>query len=320
MATDVLQPPKLSLTRLLLLGASSVVLALSWLMAVFTPFPVAMAVVLYGRAKGYGVALLGFFVSVLICRFFYGSYAAAVFYPCLMVVAVGVAETLLRGWNPVRAILGLGFTVLLAGAGFLAYSSWQLRQSPLAMVVELVDQAKVELQKHNPQEYEQILASLSANRPSVEYARDILAHAPGSVFMTTFFVLWVNMFLGLKGHRLLRTESVAWDESCLLRFRMPFAWAYGVALALALVVSADYLKWPLAEPVGMNLLQMLGVFYFFQGFGVLLSYLNFFNVLGFFRTVIVMGIVFIMPQLLAILGLFDTWFDFTQKLIKKKIP
>ena len=320
MATEVLQPPKLSNTRLLLLGASSVVLCLSYLMAVFTPFPVSMAVVLYGRLKGYGVALLGFAVSVALGRFLTGDYTLSVFYGCLLGVAVIVGETMKRGWNPIRAIITSGLVFMGACTLLVAVLSWKLSVSPVDFFVGEVTTAiqKLELAKKDGK-FDQSLVDLGLNRPPQEIAREVVNLVPGYLFITVFFVMWVNMFLALKGQRLLRTEtSVAWDERALMTFKMPFFWAYVVALALALVVGADAMKWAWAEPVGMNLLRMLGVFYFFQGFGVLLDYLNHFHVLGFFRTLIVMSIILVMPALIAIFGLFDTWFDFTKKLSKKE--
>ena len=319
MTTEVLQPPKLSTARLFLLGASSVILCLSYLMAVFAPFPVAMAVVLYGRARGYGVGLLGLALSVPLGFQMTGDYTLAMSFSALMVFAVIIAETLLRSWRPVRAIVIAGVICLTVFAAFFAYTMYVSKTTPINFFAEQIAQAQSKLvAAKEAGKFEQDLAQIGLGGKPADIAQEILKVVPGYLFMGTFFVLWVNMFLALKGQRLLRTEtSVAHDERALLGFKMPFECAYLVAISLALVVGAEYWQLAWAEPVGINLLRMLGIFYFFQGFGVLLDYLNHFGVLGMLRTIIVMAIVFIMPQLIAVLGLFDTWFDFTKKIQKK---
>lgn len=320
MTTEVLQPPKLSTARLLLLGASSVVLCLSSLMAVFTPFPMAMAMVLYGRARGYAVAFLGLCVSLPLGYLMTGDFTVAMFYGALGLFAVVIAEALMRSWGPVKSIVVAGLTFMSCLGLVVGLAISQQNISPVDFFAQEITKVKEKLEVARSEgKFEQNLEDLGLARPSEEIAKEILILIPGYLFIGTFFVLWVNMFLALKGQRLLRTESaVKYDERALLGFKMPFFWAYFVAIGLALVVGADYLQLSWAEPVGMNLLRMLGVFYFFQGFGVLLDYLNHFGVLGLFRTLIVMAIVLVMPSLIAFLGLFDTWFDFTQKIRKKE--
>lgn len=320
MTTEVLQPPKLSLTRLLLLGASSVVLCMSYIMSVFTPFPVAMAVVLYGRARGYGIGLLGLGLSFPLGYYMTGDWITLpVTFAGLMVFAVVVAETLLRSWKPVKSIVISGVATLAVLAGVFGFALREANLSPVQFFVQQIDQAKTKLaQAHEKGQFDKSLMEMGLDSPSQELALNLAKEAPGYIFMAVFFVLWINMFLGLKGQRLLKTaSSVSYDERQLMGFKMPFFWAYFVAIALALIVGADYWQLTWGDALGYNMLRMLGVFYFFQGFGVLLDYLNHFGVMGLFRTLFVMGIILVMPSLMALLGLFDTWFDFTKKIQKK---
>jgi len=165
----------------------------------------------------------------------------------------------------------------------------------------------------------QDLADLGLNRPAGEIATELIKTAPGYLIMGTFFVLWVNAYLVLKGRRLLQpANAYEHDERTLLNFKVPFVFAYGVAAALALSVWGTEVNPMWGTAAGMLLLQTLGVFYFFQGFGVTLNFLNHYNVVGFFRTLSVMALVFFLPWGVAVLGLFDTWFDFNNK-IKKKV-
>lgn len=321
MTTEVLQPPKLGASRLLLLGASSVVLFMSYLMAVFTPFPVTMAVVLYGRIKGYLVALLGVLVCLLVGHFFASEapFLMALFYGCMIVFASLIAESLLRDWPPVRVVVISGALVIVTLAGLASNWLIQHKLTPQAYVTQEVQEAIRQLDAARKEgRFSQDLIDLGLGQPPAEIAQQVLEHLPGYLCMAIFFILWVNMYLSLKGRRLLNPANVvAHDETELLSFRMPFPWIYSVVVGLALVVGADYLPYAWASAVGMNILRLVGVFYFFQGFGVMLAFLNHYGVMGFFRTLLVMGIVFLAPAAIALVGLFDTWFDFTKKLKKQ---
>ena len=69
----------------------------------------------------------------------------------------------------------------------------------------------------------------------------------------------------------------------------------------------------------MTIIKCLGIFYFFQGFGIFSDLLNFLGVLGFLRTFIVMAVMFTAYPLVAAGGLFDNWFDFRKYFVKPKI-
>jgi uncharacterized membrane protein required for colicin V production len=68
----------------------------------------------------------------------------------------------------------------------------------------------------------------------------------------------------------------------------------------------------------MTLIKCLGIFYFFQGFGVLSELLNFLGLFGFLRTLIVIVTIFTGNYLVAVAGLFDNWFDFRKYFNKQK--
>lgn len=319
MNTEVLQPPKLSPARLFLLGGASVVLCFSYLMAVFTPFPVAMAVVLYGRARGYLVAMVGILVCLAASSFLTKDLTLVVSYTVMSAFGVVIAETMLRDWRPVRAIVVCGLVAIafvLAGFGWLLDSA---RLTPMQFATQEVGSVVQRLEEARQQgKFAQDLVDLGLARPPQDIARDILRLIPGYLFIATYFILWVNMFLALKGRRLLHAEPVAHDERALLGFKVPFAAVYLVVAGLAVYVFAEQIPWTEAEAAGMTVLRMVGVFYFFQGFGVMLDYLTHYGVVGFFRSILVMGVVFLAPVLIAVLGLLDTWFEFTTKLKKTK--
>ena len=316
--SDVLQPPRLSLSRLLLLGASSVVLCLSYLMAVFTPFPVAIATIMYGRVKGYAVALLGFSICIVLgMTLMKGDFTGAGSYLMLSFVGLLIAEILKKDWAPVRSLLfaGLSLIVIIVASVGITLKTQKLSLHSVVSneITRIQDQLK---QAQTEGTLQQSLDEIGLGQPAGELATQTLKTFPGYFIMGIFFVLWVNSYLALKARRLLQPSlDQKYDERSLLDFKMPLWGVYFVIAGLGLVLVAE--KIPYGDFAGMTLLRTVAVFYFFQGFGIFLGALNHYGILGFFRTIVVMMIVFFMPWLLALVGLFDTWFDFNNKLKKQ---
>ena len=71
--------------------------------------------------------------------------------------------------------------------------------------------------------------------------------------------------------------------------------------------------------IGFTIIKCLGIFYFFQGFGVFSDLLSFLGIVGFFRTLMVVFVIFTGKYLIAAAGLFDNWFDFRKYFVKPKI-
>lgn len=320
MSQEILQTPKLGLPRMLLLGAASIILCLSYLMAIFTPFPIAMGVVLYGRLRGYGMLFVSLGICITLGAFGIIDYSLAGSYALFAVFAAVIAETLNFNWRPVRSLVITGLVFLSAMLGTSA-TYLQLEKKTLLQVVEQ-DIVAVAIQRFEEAKkagaIKQDLAELGLARPAAEIAGELLKVVPGYLVMGIFFVLWVNTYLTLKARRLMQpAQKHQFDETTLLNFKMPFAGIYVVVAALLLATWGEKLDPQWGEVLGMVLLQSVGVFYFFQGFGVSLGFLNHFQIVGFFRTLFVMSVVFFVPWALAVLGLFDTWFDFNNKFKKQ---
>ncbi len=320
MSQEILQTPKLGLPRMLLLGAASIILCLSYLMAIFTPFPIAMGVVLYGRLRGYGMLFVCLGLCITLGTFGIIDYSLAGSYALFAVFAAVIAETMNFNWRPVRSLVITGIVFLSA---MVATSATYLRmeKKSLLQVVEQ-DIVAVAIARFEDAKkagaIKQDLAELGLARPASEIASELLKVVPGYLVMGIFFVLWVNTYLTLKARRLMQpAQKHQFDETTLLSFKMPFAGIYVVVAALLLATWGEKLDPQWGEVMGMVLLQSVGVFYFFQGFGVALGFLNHFQIVGFFRTLFVMSVVFFVPWALAVLGLFDTWFDFNNKFKKQ---
>lgn len=323
MSTDVMQPPQLSTSRLLLLGASSVILCVSFIMTVFAPFPLSLAIIMYGRVKGYLVGLVGLMLSFAFASLVYKDLTLFGFYFCVLVFAIGIGEIVLRGISPVKGMitLGLGFISVMGISFALLMSS--MKTTPTDFIIQQIEKSadKISEQKKavemsGDQNSIQVLQLL--DRPDL-LAKEMIESFPSYFFMGVFLMLWFNMFLVLKSRRLLFSGNVyPHDEKNLLQFKVPFGYVLVLVAGLVLAIWGEKLGSELYENIGFTVIKCLGIFYFFQGFGVFSDLLNFLGVTGFFRTLIVMLTIFMGNYLIAVAGLFDNWFDFRKYFVKRK--
>lgn len=322
MSTELMQAPQLSTARMLLLGVASVVLCLSFVMAVFAPFPLAMAIILYGRPKGYFTGLLGLGLSFAFAQLVYKDLTLFGFYLCIFIFGVSIAEISLRQLRPIKSlvVVGMVFLSLVFGGFFAAIKAQNVTVKDF--IVEKIQQseewfsAQKEIFEKSPDSGAiQVLELL--NNP-VKLADEVIKTFPSTIFMGVFLILWFNTFLVLKSRRLLQSaEDFHYTEKSLLHFQVPFGFVGVVIVGLVLAVWGNQLGSPDYETLGFTIIKCLGLFYFFQGFGVFNELLNFVGMRGFFRTLIVIFVIFSANYLIAGIGLFDNWFDF-RKYLKKR--
>jgi hypothetical protein len=323
MTTEVMQPPQLSTGRLLLLGASSVILCISFIMAVFAPFPLSLAIILYGRTKGYLLGLAGLAVTFVFATALYGDLTLTGFYFCVFLFAIGISEVVLRGIAPVKGMIGFGLGfILIASTGFAVLMS-KLQVTPKQFIIQQLEKSADQIAKQKE------AVELSGDKDSIQVlqlldrpdllAKELIESFPSYFFMGVFLMLWFNMFLVLKSRRLLLSgQDYPHDEKSLLNFKVPFEFVIVLVLGLALAVFGEQIGPGPYELIGYNVVRCLGIFYFFQGFGVFSDMLNFLGIVGFFRTLIVMITIFMANYLIAVAGLFDNWFDFRKYFVKRK--
>lgn len=318
-----MQPPQLSTGRLLLLGASSVILCISFIMAIFAPFPLALGIILYGRTKGILTGVAGLVASFAFAFFLYQDLTLFGFYACVFIFGVGIAEVVLRGFSPVKGIVsfGLGFIALMALLmGFYLKSQNVTAEQFILLKIQqsadkIAEQKKV-IEQSADQNSIQVLQLL--DRPDL-IAKELIDSFPSYFFIGVFIMLWFNMFMVLKSRRLLMTaETFPYTERNLLNFQVPFGFVIILVVGLILAVWGSDLGGVVYENLGLTIIKCLGIFYFFQGFGVFSDLLSFLGIMGFFRSLIVIIVVFMANYMIAIAGLFDNWFDFRKYFVKRK--
>lgn len=322
MNAEVLQTPQLSTGRWLLLGVASLVLCLSYFMAPLAPFPLALSAILYGRPKGYLLAFLCIVASFFASTLIYGSSVLFGFYVLVAILGIGLAEIALRAIAPVKGVVIFGLLVLGLLFGVFATTVRTLNITPKQLIIQQIEKSKDQIaeqkkmiEQSTDAEALQVLQIL--DKPEL-IADEVMEILPSYLFIFVFAALWFNMFLLLKFRRVLLSGSdFEHNEMELLRFKVPFPFVVVLSLGLVMAVWGGQLG-VVYEKVGFTIIYCLGVFYFFQGFGVFSDLLNFLGVRGFFRTFIVIMVIFMARHLIAVAGLFDNWFDFRKYFVKRK--
>lgn len=324
MSTTVMQAPQLSTGRLLLLGASSVILCISFIMAIFAPFPLALAIIMYGRVKGYLVGLAGLILTFFLAASRFGDLTIFGFYCCVFLFGVGVAEIVRRGVSPVKGLVVFGLSFILLASGTFGFALNALKTTPKEFIIQQlagsadkIAEQKKAIELSGGKDALEVLQIL--DNPEM-MADEMIHNFPSYFFMGVFIMLWFNMFLVLKSRRLLFSgQDYQYSEKNLLNFQVPFGFVFLLVTGLVLAVWGKELGAAVPyEVIGMTIIKCLGVFYFFQGFGVFSDLMNFVGISGFFRTLIVMVTIFMGSWLIAVAGLFDNWFEFRKYFVKRK--
>lgn len=309
-----------SYKRLAALTIASLLLCLSFVMSFFTSFPVALASVMYGRKKGYGAVAFAWLMSFALSFFalkepvLFTTYTGSVF------VTVAVVEIVLRGASPMKGIVFSGIALIAMLFGFMFAGFEAANTSPKAFVVDQISTYKAQieesLEKSTSQSSSEIVEVKALLSNPEKMAEEILFKAPGFIAMGVFIILWANVFMLLKLKRTVLGRRDAYTDWDLVQYKNPDQLIWGVLICLGLMLLGDQLG-PIAEEAGLTGLKILGVFYFFQGFGLYISFLNFMGLGGFLRAVLIIATVITANEVLAIFGLFDMFVNF-RKYMKRK--
>lgn len=306
-----------SFKRLAVLTLASLLLCLSMIMSIFTSFPVALATVIYGRAKGYSAMVIAWIASFVISFFILRNPIMFATYTCSIIVTVIGAELVLRNVRPIKGILvgGSLIVALVAGLFFATFNS--IEMSPKEYLSQEIQKNKGQFEKElKDKPTDDAFKMLAMLQKPEKMAEDIIKEAPGYLLIGSFLIVWANLFLLLKSKRTMLGAKLPYTDYDLLHFKNPDFLIWGVIAALTLTVFGEDFH-SNAPAIGMTMLMGLGVFYFFQGFGLYLSFLNFLRIGGFLRTILVILTVMMAAQVLALFGLFDMFVNF-RKFMKRK--
>ncbi len=311
-----------SLGKLLVVGLFPVLLVyIHVVMSMFAPFPIALSSVVYGRLRGAMSALIGVLACIILVQFFAQDGVILFIMVSCSFVAFCLAEVVIRQINPLKGIMAIGLIITMIVSAGIVLTVTQTNKSPQELLViefekiqPLIDEQRKKIKEAGGENSFELDTLIT--QPKL-LAEEVLKVGPGYFLMSVLLTLWINLFLLLKSNRLVnKFKNIKYSESYLLNFKVPDEGIWFVIASLALTLWGDKLgAW--YAVIGLTGLKTIGVFYFFQGFGIYLAFLDYVNLTGFFRSLLVVLTVFTAGTLLAIVGLADMFIDF-KKLMQKK--
>lgn len=330
MTKPEVQPHKIfdqqaSVGKLVFLAVISIGLCSFGPLSVFAPVPLVLAFLLYGRLTtlligGVSTSVLWYFsFKFAIPMMIAGMYLTSLLY------AILIAEVILRNINPVKGLIYTGIILIaLVGGSLIGYSQMssvsikvELQTSVAKLMTMLKEQNKNNDNLNAGGDEARAFQDL-VSKPE-ELANEIYGVLPSIIFIFAFFGLWISLYMTLRNSMIWRYKHLySYGLKDLINFKTPDFFVWPLIVALVSLVGADYGLPPVAHVIGNNLLYCLGVFYLFQGFGVYNAFLQYLRIGGFFKTMFVVFTLVMAYKFLAILGMFDLWFDFRKFFTNKK--
>lgn len=299
-----------SLWRLLVLVLMSLVLSnlsVSFLALIFVaPVPLVIAQLVYGRKVTISLAvfLMALLSSVTLSlepELVYILFAFAV------TIILGVATTyaIEKQVNPYRLIMVLGTSVTASIWALFAYAIMVMKLDLKQLILEKLQEAQGILQSSQQLELEELVVQLYASLPI------IFTFIP-------FIGAWLFVLLIFNNKaNWTRYQRYPYGMTELMSFKTPFWFVYALVFGLGLGLIGNHYKIDELWTVAMVIINFLGAFYFFQGFGIFWESMNRFQIKGFIRTLLIFVVVIWAMMWVALIGLFDTWLDF-RKILERR--
>jgi hypothetical protein len=244
-------------------------------------------------------------------------------YGMAVLITIVCSESVLRNVNPMKAILAGGFTLFALFAasvfGYAAAVGKTLKQ----LIIELIE-VYAKFLKENVYKtteginVEESVKNLAQLEQPEKMADLILIDLPGNTLMVCFIVFWITLFLLYKLRRISKGENAnLYSEKDILSFKVPDNYIWILIIGLGFTLWGEQLgtHFPM---LGSFIIQSLGAFYFFQGFGVYSGFLDFVRLDGILRALLITLTVFTVGPFLAVLGVFDMFINFKKYFEKKE--
>jgi hypothetical protein len=315
--------PRLTWGKLIFLNFVGLFLIFSGPLALFAPIPLAISFLLYDKVKTFALAAGWLVLGIAAVSLDPGYLGIVVNYPVALLYGYLIASTFMNNDKPVYGVVKNGFIIL--GLMFTMIALFQflspqgLEQEMLTFVKQTATKLHGSLVKSAGAKGEMLrMLQDYSERPQI-LVDQVMSYGIGILVVTVFLSFWACTFVVLRNALVWRpfrryTHSI----SEMSKFKMPFVMVWPLIAALVLCVCHAYGiagKW--AEVVGANVLFSLGVFYFFQGIGILTDLITYWRIYGFLRTLFILIAVMTSFQMLAVVGVLDTWIDFRRFFNKK---
>jgi hypothetical protein len=315
--------PELNNSKLLFLGFLAFLFSSLEPFALFASIPFTLCFLLYGKPKTIAIGVIGTALAFALVQVKAYQGSALGTFPMSLIYGYLISNIVRKEVHPIKGIVinGLGmFAVIITAIAAFHYSV----EGGLPKVLDSY------VVKASTTYYEQWKSRADIPKMQLDQFQDVMKNPKiivdpimkygfGVIFIGVFISFWVGTFVALKMGPLWRTiHAYPFQLNALTSFKVPFQMVWPLIAALIITVGHLYGymdSW--AEVVGFNALLIMGVFYFFQGFGILSDLLNYWRIFGFFRSMVIFFTVVMGYQILAILGVLDTWVDFRRFLNNK---
>lgn len=226
-------------------------------------------------------------------------------------VAMGpiFVEAFSRSRSLERAMAGAVLMTLLLQGSLLSMHAFELGMAPWTLLGKGIDEAvRASIEVYGAMGMEpQTVARLRSVAPAL--SRAIAAIVPGTIIAIDLLLFWWTLVVHRKGFVLLGKQGPG--PETLGSWGIPYPWVW-VTIGAGILVLLPGSIFP---GIGANLLIVMGTLHFLQGVGVIATFFQKRGVPRFIRGILYALIFFQQFFLLAVavLGLFDIWFDFRRR-------
>jgi len=309
----------LELRRIFFWGLLSLLLIFLGPTSVFAPVPLVFIFLLYSKSKGMITGVIGFSGLLILSIIFNLTPLFSVVFLLSFVNAILIANTIFKGLSPDQGLVIAGtvfLIIVLVGVGsYLVVGPDFVKEELTRMLAGVIDQIKKENADFIAQGGDEARKLQDLFKDPKNLVEIFLNWVCAGFFSILMFGHWLCLIIVLRSS-LVWKKKRAYDFTIrhLISFKAPEFFVWPLIMALCLVLVGEHVLGPVGTVLGMNCLYFLGVFYFFQGVGVYYDVLQMVGIRGGFRSLLVILAAFMAYRVLAIIGVFDQWINFRQRI------
>jgi hypothetical protein len=296
------RPILIATAQTLGLFLAGVIHPIGQVLALFTPVPLILISVRYGRTDG----MLTLALSSVIMAALGGWQAAAILILSFGLMAIGTSEGMRRNWRPEQSSLMGGLLPMAVLAIIVVFYLVRLGKNPIMEIeVYLREVIATAAQTYTTMGFTKMAATISSiSDPVIHYFARLL---PGIIIATS--VVQAACCFIIARAMLMRKPLTgpAPSQTSLASWHAPDPWVWGLIAALALIV----VPYETARLAGWNLAILFAVLYLAQGSAIVDYYLRKAGIKTLVRGLL-LAFILAMPSVVFVipLGIIDIWTDF----------
>ncbi len=317
-AVENLQPPK---SRLIFFLGLSILLSTFAPLTIIAPAPIVLAILLFGIKP----TMLGSVASaILLGALSYYKVMApngTISFAIAVVIALTIYRVIKNNIEPSKAVLVLGSMTLAIAFGIygLAYNliGFSLYEQILSQVNVFIEQI------NQSEEFASLVATGGSEAIALKdlikdpaaLAKTITGWVPSMLIVMVFLTYWASLYMTLRNSIVWRSKlNYRFDIRHLIYFKTPEWMIFPLIAGLGLAAGGDYVLGEDGMDYGLKILYAVGIFYFFQGYGVLQAFFTKMKMFGFMRMIATFALLTLAWRLIVLIGVFDNWFNFKAKI------